>query len=175
MLLRLFISVVSRQWNIIQWCGVQYIFSQLWVCDTTLIHWNCPWWEYTHPGVRNSCRPGLLSWQANLCCCSVTVMSDSLATPWTITYPGPVSMGFSRQEYWSQLPFPFPGDFPDREIKLMSPTLAGRFCTPEPPGKPWATSTSPHLRGQPHLSRYYWFCTYLQGHFPLPTSVMLWY
>ena len=117
----------------------------------------------------------LASQLTNLCCCSVTVMSDSLATPWTITYPGPVSMGFSRQEYWSQLPFPFPGDFPDREIKLMSPTLAGRFCTPEPPGKPWATSTSPHLRGQPHLSRYYWFCTYLQGHFPLPTSVMLWY
>ena len=45
-------------------------------------------------------------------------------------------MGFSRHEYWSGLPFPFPGDRPDPGIKSASPALAGRFFTTEPPGKP---------------------------------------
>ena len=45
-------------------------------------------------------------------------------------------MEFSRQEYWSGWPFPFPGDLPNPGIEPMSPTLAGRFFTTEPPGKP---------------------------------------
>ena len=45
-------------------------------------------------------------------------------------------MRFPRQEYWSDLPFPSPGDVPDPWIKLVSPALAGRFFTTEPPGKP---------------------------------------
>ena len=45
-------------------------------------------------------------------------------------------MGFSRQEYWSVLPFSSPGDLPGPGIKLVSPALAGRFFTTEPPGKP---------------------------------------
>ena len=45
-----------------------------------------------------------------------SVMSDS-ATPWTITYQVPLSMGFSRQEYWSGLPFPSPRDLPDPGIE----------------------------------------------------------
>ena len=47
-----------------------------------------------------------------------------------------LSMGFSRQEYWSELTFPSPGDLPDPEIEPMSPALAGGFFTTEPPGKP---------------------------------------
>ena len=50
-----------------------------------------------------------------------------------------MSMGFSRQEYQSGLPFPFPGDLPDPGIELtypVSPELAGGFFTTEPPGKP---------------------------------------
>ena len=43
------------------------------------------------------------------------------ATPWTVTYQAPLSMGFSRQEYWSGLPFPSPGDLPDPGIKPGSP------------------------------------------------------
>ena len=43
-------------------------------------------------------------------------MSDS-ATPWTVAHQAPLSMGFPRQEYWSGLPFPSPGDLPDPEIK----------------------------------------------------------
>jgi len=46
-------------------------------------------------------------------------------------------MGFPRQEYWSGLPFPSPGDLPDLGIKPVSPALAGRFFTAEPSGKPY--------------------------------------
>ena len=44
-------------------------------------------------------------------------------------------MGFPKQEYWSELPFPIPGDLPDPGIKSTFPALAGRFFTTEPPGK----------------------------------------
>ena len=54
------------------------------------------------------------------------------ATLWTIAYQAILSMGFSRQKYWSRLPYPPPGDLPDLGIELtyfMSPALAGRFFT----------------------------------------------
>ena len=51
-------------------------------------------------------------------------------------HQAPLSMGFSRQEYWSGLPFPSPGDLPDPGIKPKSPALADRFFTIEPSGKP---------------------------------------
>ena len=60
-------------------------------------------------------------------------------TSWTVAHQAPMSMEFSRQEYWSGLPFSFPGDLPDPGIKptsLASPGLVGRFFTTEPPGKP---------------------------------------
>ena len=60
----------------------------------------------------------------------------TLATPWTVTHQAPLSMGSPRQEYWSRLPFCFPGDLPDPGIEPMSPALTGRFFTTEPPGKP---------------------------------------
>ena len=54
--------------------------------------------------------------------CSVaSVVSDSFATTWTIACQIPLSMGFSRHEYWSVLPFPSPGDLPDPGIKPVSP------------------------------------------------------
>ena len=60
--------------------------------------------------------------------------------PWTVVCQGPLSMGFSRQECWKGLPFPFPGDLPDPGIELASlgsPALAGRFFIPLVPlGKP---------------------------------------
>ena len=58
------------------------------------------------------------------------------ATPWTIAHQAPLSMGFSRQEYWSELPFPSPGDLPDPGIKPRSPALQADTLTSEPPGKP---------------------------------------
>ena len=45
------------------------------------------------------------------------------ATPWTVAYQAPLSMGFSRQEYWSGLPFPSPGDLADPEIEPGSPAF----------------------------------------------------
>ena len=68
-----------------------------------------------------------------MCVCSV--LSDSFATPWTVAHQASLPMGFSRQEYWSGLPFPTLGDLPDPGIKLVSPALAGGFFATEPPGK----------------------------------------
>ena len=54
------------------------------------------------------------------------------ATPWTVAHQAPLSMGFSKQEYWSGLPCPSPGDLPALGIEpavLMSPALAGGFFT----------------------------------------------
>ena len=58
------------------------------------------------------------------------------ATPWTVADQASPSMGFSRQEYWSGLPFPSPGDLPDPGIEPGSPTLEADALTSEPPGKP---------------------------------------
>ena len=58
------------------------------------------------------------------------------ATLWTIAHEAPLSMGFSRQEYWSGLPFPSPGDLPDPGIEPRSPALQADALTSEPPGKP---------------------------------------
>ena len=63
-------------------------------------------------------------------------MSDSLVTPWTVAHQASLSMGFSRQEYQSGLPFPSPRDLPDPGIEPSSPALAGGFFTTESPGKP---------------------------------------
>ena len=61
------------------------------------------------------------------------------ATSWTVAHQAPLSFGFSRQEYWSGLPFPSPGDLPYPGTEPGSPTfpaLADGFFTPEPLGKP---------------------------------------
>ena len=49
------------------------------------------------------------------------------ATPWTVARQAPLSMEFSRQEYWNGLPFPLPGDLPDPGIEPAAPALAGGF------------------------------------------------
>ena len=59
-------------------------------------------------------------------------------TPWTVAYQASPSMGFSRQEYWSGLPFPSPVDLPDPGIKPGSPALQADTLPTEPPGKPLA-------------------------------------
>ena len=57
-------------------------------------------------------------------------------TPWAVAHQAPLSMGFSRQEYWSGLPFPSLGNLPDPGIKPRSPILEADALTSEPPGKP---------------------------------------
>ena len=64
----------------------------------------------------------------------------TLATPWTVARWAPPSVGFWRQEYWTGLSFPPPGDLPNPEIEPgspASPRLAGSFFTTEPLGKPY--------------------------------------
>ena len=60
-------------------------------------------------------------------------MSDSFATPCTVAHQTSLSMGFPRQEYWSELLFPSPGDLPDPGMEPVAPVLAGRFLTTELP------------------------------------------
>ena len=55
-------------------------------------------------------------------------------TPWTAACQAPLSMGFSRQEYWSVLPFPSPGDLPNPGFKPRSPALQADSSSSEPPG-----------------------------------------
>ena len=57
-------------------------------------------------------------------------------TPWAVAHQAPLSMEFFRQEYWSGLPFPSPGDIPDPSIKPRSPALQADALPLEPPGKP---------------------------------------
>ena len=59
----------------------------------------------------------------------------TLATPWTIAHQALLFMGFSKQEYWSGLPFPPPGDLPDPGIKHASPALQADSLSTEPSGE----------------------------------------
>ena len=65
----------------------------------------------------------------------------ALATPWTVACQAPLSVGFSRQEHWSGLPFPSPGDLPNPWTQHGSPTLQADSLPSELPGKPTRTSS----------------------------------
>ena len=76
------------------------------------------------------------------------LVASNSVIPLTVDHEVPLSMEFSRQEYWSGLPFPMPGDLSVSGIKpvyLVSPALAGRFFTTEPPVKP-----RQHIKKQRH-------------------------
>ena len=86
-----------------------------------------------------SLQPSLNYKLWNLLCMCVQSLSHVrlFATPWTIAHQAPLFMGFSKQEHWSRLPFPTPGDLPSLGIKsasLASHAEAGRFSTAGPPG-----------------------------------------
>ena len=76
-----------------------------------------------------------------------SVVADSLWPPWAVACQAPLSMVFSRQEYWSGLPCPSPGDLPNPGIKPLSPTLQVDSLPSKPPGKP----LSPSYRATPAL------------------------
>ena len=75
-------------------------------------------------------------------------MSDSSAIPWAVSRQAPLSLGFPRQEYWSELPFPSPGDLSDPGIESMFPALADGFFTTEPAGKPSTEGGSAIMKKQ---------------------------
>ena len=66
----------------------------------------------------------------------VAKLCPTLVTPWTVAHQAPLSMGFSKQAYWSGLPFPSPGDLPYPGIKFWPPALQVDSLPTEPPGKP---------------------------------------
>ena len=74
---------------------------------------------------------------------SCSVVSDS-ATLWTVGHQAPLSMGFFRQEYWSGLPCPPPGDLPDPGMEPASPSLVDGFFTTEPSGNPISSVWGSH-------------------------------
>ena len=89
----------------------------------------CPLQKHQHHEIQRT-DPGTV---AN--CCLVANSCWTLCNPLDyIAHQTFLSMGFPRQEYWSGLPFPSPGDLPDPGIKPTSPTLAGGFFTVERPG-----------------------------------------
>ena len=99
-------------------------------------------------------------WVKSLSCVRLFV------TPWTVAHQAPPSMGFSRQEYWSGLPFPSLGDLPNPGIKPRSPALQADALTSEPPGYPldivvyhtnWFADVKPplYLWNKSHLNMVY--------------------
>ena len=74
-------------------------------------------------------------WGERMCVCH-SAASDSFVIPWTVACQAPLSMGFPRQEYWSGLPLPSPGDLAHPEMEPRSPALQADSLPSEPPGKP---------------------------------------
>ena len=106
-----------------RWC-VELIgcpFLAFWNSDTM-------WISPISTAAANSYRRDSLSLVAKSC--------PTLAIPWTVACQAPLSMGFSRQEYWNGLPFPFPGDLPDPGIEPGSPALQADSLLTELWGKP---------------------------------------
>ena len=99
-----------------------------WVSDT--IQPSRPRWPPSLPAFN------LFQTSHCVCMLSCSVMSNSFATPQTVALQAPLSMGFSRQEYWSGLPFPSPGNLPDPGIKPTSPALQVGSLPLSHPGSP---------------------------------------
>ena len=66
----------------------------------------------------------------------VVQLCPTLCNPWTVAHQAPLFLEFSRQEYWSGLPFPSPGDLPDPGINPKSPTLQADSLSSEPQASP---------------------------------------
>ena len=132
----------------------QQSLSLSWLSKCTIVHFSTQTPPKLHSlgggmlgrgflgtGVKYQRKTFFLSVEREGWCRSVLSCVWPYATPWTVACQAPLSMGFSRQEYWSGLPFPLPGNILDPGIKLtplVSPALAGRLFTTEPPGKPGA-------------------------------------
>ena len=91
-----------------------------------------------------------------VCCVLVTKLSPTLATPRTVACQAPLSMGFTRQEYWSGFPFPSPGDLPDPGIEPRSPALQADSLPTELQRKPHIWYMSLIAEKSSSYSIYYW-------------------
>ena len=133
---------ISIQFSLLSFTSIilaRIIFSFVlqWIlispCDHLFHIYRLIFLFYTHDTENTHCHTRVLS---HFSCVRL------FATPWTVAPQPPLSMGFSRQEFWSGLPCPLPGDLPDPGIQpmpLTSPASAGGFFTTEPhTGKPYA-------------------------------------
>jgi len=112
--------------------------TEQWEKNGCIIKWNWINWISTWKKMGSLDKILISIWKQWKCCyyCLVTKSCLTLfALPWAIVRQAPPSMGFHRQEYWSGLPFPSPGNIPDPVIKPKSPAWADRFFTTEPPEK----------------------------------------
>ena len=100
-----------------KWCSISYFIRELQIKVTLAYHYTCI------SEVKSLSHVGLF------------------VIPWTVAYLTLPSLGFSRQEYWSGLPFPSPGDLPDPGIEPRSPAFQADALTSEPPGKPKTCNT----------------------------------
>ena len=113
-------------------------FTESWTHENCMLYICCV--LSAEPG-EQIC--GLGWWRTNLWSRSTVMKVKSLshvrhfATPWTVAYHAPPSMGFSRQEYRSGLPFHPPGDLPNPRIEPRSPALQADALPSRPLGKPW--------------------------------------
>ena len=108
-----------------------------WKCqDTSSFHVHeLKWATYKFIELLDSL---LIDWQMchNVNNSNYIVCASSMETPWTVAHQAPLSMEFSRQEYWSGLPFHSPLDLPDPGVEPKSYALSSKFFTTEPTGKP---------------------------------------
>ena len=133
-----------------------------------------------HSGQRRHPEAGLKEFRP----CGGGLVTQScliLTTPWTVACQAPPSMGFSRQKYWSQLPFPSPGDLSNPGIEAESPTLQADSLAAEPQGKPkntgvgslsllqWIFSTQGSNPGLLHCSQILYQLSYKGSPFCLAT------
>ena len=88
-------------------------------------------------------------------------------TPWTVAYRAPLSMEFSRQEYWSRLPFPSPEDLPDPGLEPRSPALEADALLSEPQGKCIYIYICIHTHTHTHLTASGFSCRTLDLHWVL--------
>ena len=140
----------GRQWNCLSFFldkELEWYLLRFWmnscptpeVCMCTLTH--LPANTHTHRGtvtqsdlVHTLAKPTPISrWDPKVKSLSHVWL---FVTPWTVAHQAPLSMEFSRQEYWSGLPFPSPGDLPNPGIKPGSPALQGDALPSEPSGDP---------------------------------------
>ena len=120
-----------------------------WMASSTRWTWvwvdSGSWWWTGRPGVlwfMGSQRVGH-DWATEL---NWVIVPDWLfAIPWTVACQAPLSMEFSRQEYWSGLPFPSPGDLPYPGIKHRSSALQSNSLPSKPPGKPLSSAILPKV------------------------------